>query len=176
MTITKKDMKNVTAAFDELVANFQEQTKAFQKQAQEEFKKISKQLFDLCPELTAIKWNQYTPYFNDGEPCEFRVGSPVFTNAPDYTNVYTYGEYDGEYAMEAEETDGEENPVLVWLYGDDCYSSDRHMPPEYAPVFNAFESILSDSSFESVLKAMFDDHVTVTITRDGIDVEDYDHE
>lgn len=26
------------------------------------------------PELKSISWVQYTPYFNDGDPCEFRVG------------------------------------------------------------------------------------------------------
>lgn len=25
------------------------------------------------PEAKVVSWNQYTPYFNDGEPCEFSV-------------------------------------------------------------------------------------------------------
>ena len=29
--------------------------------------------FEKHPEVKAIAWVQYTPYFNDGEPCEFGV-------------------------------------------------------------------------------------------------------
>ena len=30
------------------------------------------------PALKAIRWNQYTPYFNDGDPCTFSVGEVMF--------------------------------------------------------------------------------------------------
>jgi hypothetical protein len=30
-------------------------------------------------EVSGICWNQYTPYFNDGEPCVFRVGEVYFS-------------------------------------------------------------------------------------------------
>lgn len=30
------------------------------------------------PSIRAVCWIQYTPYFNDGEPCEFGVGTPEF--------------------------------------------------------------------------------------------------
>jgi hypothetical protein len=26
------------------------------------------------PKITAVRWRQYTPYFNDGDPCTFGVG------------------------------------------------------------------------------------------------------
>lgn len=32
-----------------------------------------KAAFERAPEVLAYRWTQYTPYFNDGEPCEFRV-------------------------------------------------------------------------------------------------------
>jgi hypothetical protein len=35
-----------------------------------------KGLFELHPDVAAIRWRQYTPYFNDGEPCTFRVCDP----------------------------------------------------------------------------------------------------
>lgn len=30
-------------------------------------------IFDKYPELDTVSWNQYTPWFNDGEACEFSV-------------------------------------------------------------------------------------------------------
>ena len=49
-------------------AEFQKELTEFGKAAlSEEFKKV----FDAHPEIKAIRWTQYTPYFNDGETCEF---------------------------------------------------------------------------------------------------------
>lgn len=31
------------------------------------------QFFERVPQLKSLHWRQYTPYFNDGEPCVFRV-------------------------------------------------------------------------------------------------------
>lgn len=39
------------------------------------------------PEFYAFGWTQYTPYFNDGEPCTFRVNSPWFLTRTDVVNL-----------------------------------------------------------------------------------------
>lgn len=31
----------------------------------------SKEIFETYPDIKGFCWNQYTPYFNDGEPCVF---------------------------------------------------------------------------------------------------------
>jgi len=31
-----------------------------------------KEIFESCPELVGVRWTQYTPYFNDGDACNFR--------------------------------------------------------------------------------------------------------
>ena len=36
-------------------------------------------LFIEYPEIGKIEWTQYTPYFNDGDPCVFGVGELAFT-------------------------------------------------------------------------------------------------
>lgn len=33
-------------------------------------------LFAAYPDVEGVRWTQYTPYFNDGEPCVFSVNSP----------------------------------------------------------------------------------------------------
>lgn len=35
------------------------------------FNEMSKELFDTNPRLRGFMWAQYTPYFNDGDPCYF---------------------------------------------------------------------------------------------------------
>jgi len=37
-------------------------------------KEAFKEIFDKHPSIYSISWKQYTPYFNDGDPCYFRVG------------------------------------------------------------------------------------------------------
>lgn len=37
-----------------------------------------KMFLDACPEVTGVHWTQYTPYFNDGEACEFGVNDYCF--------------------------------------------------------------------------------------------------
>ena len=40
---------------------------------QYKFKKGTEELFNKHSKLESFYWNQYTPYFNDGGPCYFRV-------------------------------------------------------------------------------------------------------
>jgi hypothetical protein len=41
---------------------------------------------------------------------------------------------------------------------------------------NAFSRMICSSEMEDVMKAMFGDHVKVVATREGFDVDDYDHD
>lgn len=44
----------------------------FQSNFTKVFKEELKSFFDKFPTVYAVSWRQYTPYFNDGEACEFR--------------------------------------------------------------------------------------------------------
>ncbi len=37
------------------------------------FQMYKEELFNVYPEVRAVRWTQYTPYFNDGDPCVFNV-------------------------------------------------------------------------------------------------------
>jgi hypothetical protein len=39
----------------------------------EVFVELTKPVFEKHPEIEAIRWKQYVPAFNDGDPCVFRV-------------------------------------------------------------------------------------------------------
>jgi len=54
-------------------------------------------LFDEFEEIVAVRWRQYTPYFNDGDPCVFRVNEPEL--------ILSDPEFEGEWLTE-DELDG----------------------------------------------------------------------
>ena len=156
-------MATLQDKFDELVEKQRALQKEFQTTAQALFKETTKEFFEQNPLVNSIVWTQYTPYFNDGDTCEFSVGSATYTNAIDGDSI-RWGEYDGD----------EEN---IWVYGDDCYGEPVPVPEEMnTELCDSFDRMLQSSEMEAVMKAMFDDHVKVIATRDGFDVQDFDHD
>jgi hypothetical protein len=119
-----------------------------------EFEKV----FTAYPELTYVCWTQFTPYFNDGEECTFSVNSFAIGNAPDMDDVSAYGEYDGD----------EEG-----IWSDDYLSGEAR--EKYIKVYELQQFCESEIG-EDVLRAAFGDHSVVTVTREGIDVQEYEHE
>lgn len=170
-------MSQLQSAFEQLINDQKELQRKFQDQAQGLFKEITKEFFEKNPGITGVVWTQYTPYFNDGDTCEFSVGDPTFTNAPvDELNEVRWGEYEGET----------EN---VWACENVGYvlDSDRPYYAETANLIRAaggvdpvsctlFAKAIGSGEMEAVMEAMFGDHVKVIATRDGFDVEEYDHD
>ena len=157
-------MSDLQTAFDKLLDEQRELQAKFQKTAQALFKETTKEFFDKNPNVTAIVWTQYTPFFNDGDTCEFSVNEPTFTNAPDPENV-RWGEYEGD-----EEVAADGSKIFTWEGWGQCPDNLNK------DMCNAFSRMIQSSEMEDVMKAMFDDHVKVVATREGFDVEDYDHD
>lgn len=62
------------------------------------------QLFDAAPEIESVAWAQYTPHFNDGEPCTFSrhdVYFTLFDDNPDEEGSYLYDTADLQRAQAA---------------------------------------------------------------------------
>jgi hypothetical protein len=115
-------------------------------QFQVELKDIFKELFVAYPNVKAIGWTQYTPYFNDGEPCVFSVNDLYVCDETcniDSYDIYSWNE--------------------IWRGGDDKY-----------PLIAEVAGILQNA--EDILLMMFGDHVKIIATSEGLTVEEYDHE
>lgn len=132
------------------------------------------------PTMKAFGWAQYTPYFNDGDPCTFSASQPWFlTNAdPDPDDVedfYAYeissygdghpslGKKDGDWAGEWP------NRKLV----NETYEGpdeDRHDRAK------ALSDAIDGGEFEDVLLESFGDHASVRVTAGGITVDTYCHD
>lgn len=168
-------MSTIQEEFDKLREEQKALRAKFQEKAQELFKETTKEFFEKNPCVTAIIWTQYTPYFNDGDTCEFSVNEPYFTNANEeqMEDVTSYGEYEGE--------DGGVWSESEWiLCSDTDYSRGRRNSMNLEGVDLAsikhFSSLIQSEDMESVMEAMFGDHARIVATRDGFDVDDYDHD
>lgn len=155
----------ITEKLNNLVSNFEAFRQDFMTKAREEFNTTIKEIFDFIPEINYVTWVQYTPYFNDGDTCEFMVGDISFTNASEEEigNVY-YGEYDGE-----------DESVFVYP----CWGSDKDKVPltkEQKKVIDDFTNVCNSSAFEDIMLFTFGDHVRVIGNRDGFSVEEYEHD
>lgn len=141
----------------------------FEKKVKAEGKKLINDalqaVFEKFPNLTAIRWRQYTPYFNDGEACVFGVGEISFK------------------LKGVENEDGEEGGD----YGDgflsdydisDYVGHKRVEKPEYKGLLGEIESLnKSFSKVEECLQMVFGDHACVTAYPGGkVEVEEYEHD
>lgn len=143
---------------------------------------LKEKIFDKYPAVKEISWTQYTPYFNDGEPCVFSVNTPELLvnfkgldieleNGKYGVTIKNPGIYSGDYlgddeVLTLESTEG-------WISGS-SYLSDKitGKPQElFAVVGDLFDESITD-----VFLAAFGDGVRVTVSRDSIVVDDYDHD
>lgn len=133
------------------------------------------------PGIHGLIWDQYTPYFNDGDPCEFSVGDVRALLSEAEVNQTDEDDDDRDYR------DYERGISDYELLDDYEYVGkwpDRHIVVKsWKPVpsgsaeeiYNALRS-LRTGSWEAVALENFGDHATVVATKDGFNVEFYEHD
>ncbi len=133
----------------------------FMKEAQSVLAKEFKTFFTMHPDIDAVRWTQYTPHFNDGEPCEFgrhefdaRVIQKKGKDEIGTAELISATETDDEGFYEGWDIDGK------------------------TPLGKALSDLEDefDGSVDDVFKEAFGDGVRVTATRKGFKVEEYDHD
>lgn len=119
--------------------------------------------------VEAVKWQQYTPYFNDGDACVFGISEPWFRTVDDDEDVDRYAlEIDGHASLGARFWDGKASRyVNVDRDAETVACRERCLDLAHA---------IGSSAFNDVLLAAFGDHAEVELTRDGITVDTYSHE
>jgi hypothetical protein len=155
------------------------------------------------PTVASFSWIQYTPYFQDGDPCVFGVNdalSVVLVDDANTTPCASCGRqlspvaydcpgcdtenpaYDADYDEDESAAGVECNSALGKRY--DTYNSTKaHHPGSYDGPDEArydrclaLEKAICSGAFDDVLLEHFGDHCTVTVSRDGISVSEYSHE
>jgi hypothetical protein len=123
------------------------------------FSEISKDIFTNNPQLNSFSWNQYTPYFNDGDTCYFSVNRDYYKINESSDNIDSWTLNNEKYSKDLD---------LVEL-GFDSLESLKKAYNDIDELMNIFD--------DSDLEEMFDDHVEITVYRDGrIEVDDYSHD
>ena len=172
-------MTSIKEKFDNMIAEQKKIKMQFQDDGTKLIREAFKEFFDVNPGITAVIWSQYTPYFNDGEPCVFRRQDPSFTNASEdeMKNVTTWGEYDGEdksvWACE-----GSISRVLSGHHEWHKELAEQILNAGGVDVASCevIENVFASSEMEDIFETLFGDHVKVTATRKGFDIDEYDHD
>ena len=64
---------NSQEEIQQMVEDFKQTKEEFTEKMTKKFNEFFKNFFDKNPEISVVKWQQYTPYFNDGDECVFRT-------------------------------------------------------------------------------------------------------
>ena len=149
-------MSNLSNSLSEVAKQVETAKKALQADVRGAFEGAVKDYFSRAPEGCSFVWSQYTPYFNDGEPCYFRVNE-VEVRVP-----LTEGE------TRAEEDD----------YGDRYAWGDNDQSENLSKDLQ--EDALAISSFierqDDLMETLYGDHAIVTLSAAGASIESYDHD
>lgn len=127
-----------------------EVTKEATKAGKKEIKAHLDEIFKANPDIKGIRWKQYTPYFNDGDPCEFSVHEALVSFGEE-----TGGDYDDGY-------------VGTYELKERKHKSLKDI--------REFSDLIQSEGMSSVMETVFGDHVQVTVTPEDVEVEEYSHD
>ncbi len=167
MAKAKKSNSKISASIMDLVTpvnrlkeKYDEVLEEVSKSAQKVIAAEVKSLLHSVPELESIVWRQYTPGFNDGDPCVFEVHSLNFVFKCDIKlneTGYDAGEevdiYSSEIEISAIQKSGESKPV------------DGQAILDFMQSFGLI-------SHDLLLNAFGDGH-EIKVTRSGFDITEY---
>lgn len=143
-------------SFYDQVANIQKVIEDARTQAKNAFMAELKDFFARNQDIKAIVWTQYTPYFNDGDTCEFRVNDICASN---YEDVSHYGEWESE----------DPTPADLMVY-------ESYGRPGYTRELRELNDFMQSNLGEEVLQFAFGDHVSIRVTANGITIDEYEHD
>jgi len=164
--------------------------------------RAAKEILDQYPAVVGFQWTQYTPYFNDGNPCEFSVGE-LYVFIEDPEKVKEWAEKKAAWEDKNSTAQGlseeqlqklgikvepwvEPGPFDMCKWGADegeyVSTYDPNVVRErakYGPCWNDIVSLakwIGDGTNEDVMETVFGDHVKVSITRNGVETKEYKHD
>lgn len=126
-------------------------------------------------EVRAVRWRQYTPYWNDGEPCLFHIYEIFLKFSTTGENDGDYGDgYVGAYDKTYKALLGE----YKWVGN---YESRMRVPvtspnPALTTACWGLEAAITRGRHSLLLQELFGDHAIVTATREKFDIQFYEHD
>lgn len=154
----------------ERIERVQNLRKEYEKTIRKEFGAVlsglTVELFGDFPEVKGVVWTQYTPHFNDGDPCEFGINEPRVMLDQQFADACGDSIYD---------YDDESFEFTTYDIRDKASKSDVELKLlAIEEKLNEFERFLNE--FSMVVKETYGDGVKVTMTPSGGSVDDYSHD
>ncbi|MEV3860728.1 hypothetical protein AB0J38_41270 [Streptomyces sp. NPDC050095] len=126
------------------------------------------------PTIAEFGWTQYTPFFNDGDVCEFSVNElwvrtmrEADSECDDYDLYWGYHPSLGRELWEWRGQGEERTYVRIGYEGPDEERFQRVKDLNHA---------LVSGHYDAALLGAFGDHAIVTVRKDRIQVEFYEHD
>jgi hypothetical protein len=122
-----------------------------------------------CDFVDEVKWSQYTPYYNDGEECTFRISDICYKFSDKSkaflgdTTIYSAGyvpSWDLDKFLELSRD----------IVNDNSVQEVQKVCQEILSIHDLLHSL------EMEIKEQFGDHCCVFVTKKGIEIEQIDHE
>lgn len=138
--------------------------------------------------IHSFGWDQYTPYFNDGDVCEFGINTVWFRTMADVKRKEVPEELeklykDGHITQEEFENitgrlpeGNEDDEFSIWEY--ELYYNHPSIK-KGSPAYETCEALsgaVQHGRFYDALEKTFGDHARVKFTKDKITVEEYSHD
>lgn len=175
---------------DQLQQEIEDLKSRYQETMKQKFNEITKSFFEECPEVKALVWSQYTPYFNDGDVCVFGINDiyPVVGNFDPNELLDPY-----EYEYGEDEEGGRvtlmHGPDLekqrAWYAGNaakydwgvelgEALEEQEAKYPGYFEKIGRMVALINSN--EELMETMFGDHAAVYLMKDRVIVEEYSHD
>lgn len=142
-----------------LSAKVEELNKHLKEEGKKALDAAFQDFFTKYPEVEQLTFTAYTPWFNDGESCEYGVGE---------LNAWGSGR-PGGLTEDLPSVDSGDYPYeghSVWFMKDDACEFDQDI--------KILDKALD--SLEDVVKMTLGDHIRVTVTRKGMEIDEYEHD
>ena len=143
--------------------------------------------FKMYPEIGSITWTQYTPYFNDGDTCEFSVHDVNFLSTKDtededldLRDLYEHNPWEkpDDYVYRNSKVENSMQSYYlekIKKWDDEVAKLGLERIQQLEAGIKKFRKTFNSISDDTML-SLFGDHVRVTAKPTGIDVDEYDHE
>jgi hypothetical protein len=132
------------------------------------FTELTKTIFEEHPKVKSFGWNQFTPYFNDGETCTFSANvdyiyiNGICVDDSDWVSEKTITNY-GTWNRETKKYEGRTEV------------SNLNYDSELVKANDEIREFLYNFD-EDFFMAQFGDHAEVTVTLEGVSVDEYEHD
>jgi hypothetical protein len=175
----------------ETLTNLRSEMEAIQKRmketAQEAVREGTKAIFrDFGDIVYCFGWTQYTPFFNDGDPCEFGmhelsivgwedIDEDVRTQGPDDIEEWLRDNTEWPYETYGVFEGFSDNAKVSYT---SKYAPERNKQgdPRYDDAKGAIEQVYAALEHNDIAKDIFGDHVQVMFRADGVVVDEHNHD